>query len=63
MVKVPGEPDITQHHSARSLEQDFQQVFQSPLSLSHPELEHWVDEVDAGSCMGAYTHGEAAADS
>lgn len=32
MVKVPGEPDITQHHSALSLEQDFQQVFQSSLS-------------------------------
>lgn len=33
------------------------------LPLSHPEPEHWVDEIDAGSCTGAYTHDEVAADS
>lgn len=38
MVKVPGEPDITQHHSALSLEQDFQQVFQLPLSETQQTL-------------------------
>lgn len=63
MVKVPVEPDFIQHHSSRSLDQDFQQEFQLPLSLSHPELERWVDEVDACSCMGAYIHDEVAADS
>lgn len=38
MVKVPGQPDITQHHSALSLEQDFQQVFQLSLSETQQTL-------------------------
>lgn len=38
MVEVPGEPDITQHRSALSLEQDFQQVFQLPLSETQQKL-------------------------
>lgn len=62
MVEVPGEPDITQHRSALSLEQDFQQVFQLPLSLCPPVPERWLGVAGAGSCRGAGSHGAAAAD-
>lgn len=63
MVKVPGEPDITQRHSALSLEQNFQQVFQLPLSLCPPVPEHWLGVAGDGSCRGAGSRGAVAAGS
>lgn len=58
---MPGEPGVTQHCSARSLEQGSQLVLHLPWSLCHLVKEHWEDGGVVGSCTDAGTHGEQTA--
>lgn len=59
MVKVPGEPDITQRHSALSLEQDFQQVFQLSLPETQQTLTIGKGWPPHPSCLQQYSQHNA----
>lgn len=63
MVQVPGEPDVTQHCSARWPEQGSQMARHLPWSLCHLVKEHSEDGAGADSCTGAGIRGEQMAGS
>ena len=58
MVKVPGEPDVTRHCSARGLEQGSQMVLHLPWSETHNKTtnQKLIDSYGSGKFKTERSH-------